>query len=337
MARERSRTDDKGFGKKRINRSKGWVRKRYLLLFTLMAILVGIGYGVPKIASNRDFVVSMANKYGGIEPLRVDIDSISMGWLSPIQVKGFRILDDSGENLLRVGRVESEKGILSLARNYMSLGTIIVADIEMAVDVQPGTTSLEESIKPVLVRWFGEGEIVDAPDVESAPTALPTGRIHVENIRLNLRDSIDLASWQIVINEADLPLPTAEQAIPPLTLVGSIRQLSNQPDSGRSSMNSMGSSGEFTIRTSPIHADPNQADGHRFPAMQMRIVTTEVPLEWFSLVRRRFPTIPLESVDGMATIQAEIDLLSAEQIEARITTAQIDRLALRSKELLGES
>ncbi len=98
-----------------------------------------------------------------------------------------------------------------------------------------------------------------------------------------------MTAWQLSISEADIPLPTAEQSIPPITLVGGIVQLVPPASS------TTGAQGQFTIRTQPLTGTPT-ASG--LPPMQMDIATTELPMEWYSLVKRRLPSMPIDKLTG---------------------------------------
>ncbi len=83
-------------------------------------------------------------------PFRIDLESISVGWFQPLQVRGLRLIDQSGLELVKVAELDTELGLVQLARNYQSLGTITIRGAQMQVDVQPGTTSVEEALKPLL-------------------------------------------------------------------------------------------------------------------------------------------------------------------------------------------
>ncbi|MDZ4847661.1 MAG: hypothetical protein SGI77_00060 [Pirellulaceae bacterium] len=324
MARERSedRVDD--FGKRPVQRPKGLFRKRNLFLGIFSAIALAVGVGGPMGLSNREFVVSTANKYAGIAPFKIDIDSIAVGWFSPLKIRGFRLIDQAGDDLVKVAELDTELGLVRLARNYQSLGTITIRGAQMLVDVQPGTTSVEEALKPLLSKIAPSS--TDAASIRTSNT-LVTGRIRIENAVMVARDSVDLSTWKLTINDADIPLPSAEQKLPPISLDGAVQRIVTEGGNGAVA------EGRFTIRTQSINAEsPN---GNSIPPMQMTIATNGLPLEWYSLVHRRFPAIPLDQLKGSATVQADISMMTPTDIQAKIATAQIDQLSIVAPQLVG--
>jgi translocation and assembly module TamB len=315
-----------GFSKLPARRSRGWFRKRYLLLFALVAMLAGVAVGLPMGLSNKDLVVNLANRFSGLAPIRVDIASISVGWLSPLKVEGLRLIDQNGDDLIKLGVLDTELSLWKMATDRSDIGTITLNNAEMLVDVQPGTTSLEEALKPLLGDLNATNSTSNEPASSASSVAIPKGRIRIANALLTARDSIDLSVWQLVVNEADIPLPTAEQRIPPITLVGAIQQVAG---------NATGTNaGQFTIRTEPIAGvtvDPLSA----IPPMKMAIATTALPLEWYSLLNRRLTSLPIDAITGQATVQADVTMMTPSSIAAKITTAQIDNLTITSPQIVG--
>ena len=126
------------------------IKKRHILLGCLLLGLVAIIVGVPFALQNRDLVVSTINRNAGISPMRIDLESIEGGWLRSIKVRGLRLIDDKGAELIKVAELETELNLIRLATNYKNLGTITIRGAEAVVEVQPGTTNIEEAIKPLL-------------------------------------------------------------------------------------------------------------------------------------------------------------------------------------------
>ena len=304
-------------------------KKRHILLGGFLLFIATIGVGVPFALHNRDLVVSAINRNAGIAPMRIDLTSIEGGWLSSIKIHGLRLIDDKGAELIKVTEIETELNLIRLATNYKNLGTITFRGAEAVVDVQPGTTNIEEAIKPFLTS---NGSVSASTGTTSTPSSLPTGRIRIADAIVHARDSVDLTSWDFRVSEADIPLPTKEQPIPPMTLVGLVQQTASLP--GETLMG-----GQFTIRTQPIadttNAVPANATDNLVP-MRMNISTNGLPLQWFSLVKRRLPEIPIDRLFGLATVQADIEMSSNNHIQARIQTAQIDALRIIAPAVVGK-
>ncbi len=301
-------------------------KKRYVLFGGFILVFAAIIFGVPYALQNRDIVVAMINRNAGIAPMRIDLASIEGGWLRSIKVRGLRLIDDKGAELVKVGEIETELNLISVGINYKNLGTITIRGAEAVLDVQPGTTNIEEAIRPLLYPANPSAAQTQTPASNPASFSLPKGRIRIADAIVHARDSVDLTSWDFKVSEADIPFPTQEQPIPPMTLVGLVQQIDALP--GETKMG-----GQFTVRTQPISglAGANTT----VAPMKMNISTNGLPLQWFSLVKRRMPEIPIERLLGLATIQADIELRSNSNIQAQIQTAQIDSLRIVAPALVG--
>jgi translocation and assembly module TamB len=315
------------FAKPRSARKKGLFRLRNLFVAMVLLVIVGGGIGAPMAVSNRGLVVSLANKYAGIAPFRIDLQSISVGWMKSLRIQGLRLIDQAGTDLVKIDEIETQRGMWSLARNYNDLGLLTIRGAAMRIDIQPGTTSIEEALKPLMAN-LSRNETASNTTTTANATKMPSGRIRIEKAIVAMRDSVDSSAWQLIVEEADIPLPDASMSVPPVNLVGVIMQQANAQNSGQLAQ------GRFTVRTQPIAgATPAPSS---LPPMQMTIATTDLPLEWYSLVKRRFPWMPIDRVNGQATVQADVEMLSQNDVRAKIATAQIDRLSIVAPDLVGK-
>lgn len=317
------REKENGFSKKPRRR----LRIRKVLIVGLIVFLSAGFFGVPMLVQNRGLAVSMINRYAGLEPMRIDLAEIQAGWFRPLRIRGFQLSDDQGAELAKVEEIETELALWNLITNYSDLKTITVRGASVRLDVQPGTTNLEKAFKPFL-------EPADSPTDQStgagSSSSAFTGRIRIADAVIHARDSVDLTSWDLAIKQADIPLPTVEQPIPPMTLIGTIQQTNAPPG-----VVLMG--GQFSVQTQPL-AQPMVAVGaapNGLMPLKMAIATNGLPLHWFSLVKRRLPEIPIESIAGLATVQADIELHNQQQVLAQIHTAQIDSLQVHAPTLVG--
>lgn len=299
-------------------------RKRTYVVAGLGIAMLLTLIGIPLALQNRDLVVSVINRNAGIAPMRIDLASINGGWLRAFRVQGLRLIDDKGADLVKVAEIQTEMNLISLITNYRNLGTITIRGAEVALDVQPGTTNIEEAIKPLL----GGAANTPPPAASTATAAYPTGRIRIAEAIVHARDSVDLTAWDIKITEADIPLPSAEQTIPPMTMIGLIQQTASLPGEALEG-------GQFTIKTQPIEGSPAGADG--IVPMRMNVSTNGMPLQWFSLIKRRMPDIPIERIRGIATVQADVELKDKNTVNANLQTAQIDALRIVAPMLIGKS
>jgi len=304
-------------------------KKRHIFFAGMLFFVVAILVGVPYLLQNRELMVSTINSNAGIAPMRIDLASIEGGWLRAIKIRGLRLIDDKGAELIKVSEIETELNLIRLATNYMNLGTITIRGAEAVVDVQPGTTNIEEAIRPLLAKSSANPGM-DSSSKTASTARMPTGRIRVADAIVHARDSVDQTAWDFKVSEADIPLPSNEQPIPPMTLIGLVQQTVSLP--GETLMG-----GQFTIRTQPILETASNAVGSadNLVPMKMNVATNGLPLQWFSLIKRRIPEIPIERLIGLATVQADIEMRSNNNIQAQIQTAQLDSLRIIAPALLG--
>jgi hypothetical protein len=287
-------------------------------------LVTAVFFGVPILLQNRDLAVSMINRNAGMDPMRIDLKSIDGGWFRPIAIRGLRLIDDRGSDLVQIGEIQTQVTLMSLIANYRNLGTIEIRDAAVALDVQPGTTNLEEAIKPLLAS-----EPSSAKPSNGGDTGI-TGRVRLANAVIFARDSVDMTAWEIKVEGADIPFPSVEQPFPPMTLVGHLNQtaaLAGEPLVG----------GQFTIQTQPLAQHPDASSGNGLSSLRMSVATQNMPLQWVSLVKRRFPDLPIERLIGQATVQAEVEFPSQNSIMALVQTAQVDHLKIVAPSLVGAS
>ena len=322
---EDHRVSDTGFERPRSKRLRDRIRRRYVLVAMLLLLVVVPIVAVPMALQNRDLVVGLINRNAGISPMRIDLASMEGGWLRPLKIRGLKLIDDRGAELVQVGSVDTELNLLSLIVSPRNLGTITIRDTQVLLDVQPGTTNIEEAIKPLLAVPAAS----EKPTTSLSPAPSYVGRIRIADAIVHARDSVEQTAWEMKITEADIPLPTAEQSIPPMTLVGVLVQTATLP--GQSPLG-----GQFTVRTQPVTQNPNAPMLSGLAALRMSIITQGMPLQWISLVKRRLPDLPIERVDGHATVQAEVEFPGANSVLAIVQTAQLDQLQVSAPTLLGE-
>lgn len=313
---------DAGYEKARPTRKRGkW--KRWLAVGGVVSI--GLLAAAPTLLlQQRAWLVGQINQRSGLAPIQVDIGPLSGGWIQPFGAQGIRLVDDRGAELVKIGSVETELTLFSLLANYKRLGTITLRDVAVVVDVHPGTTSLEEAIKPLL-----QSSASTSAEQSPSSSAGFTGRIRIANAVLQARDTVDQTAWALKVSEADVPIPTAEQPIPPMTLVGELAQTSALPGQ-------RAATGQFTLRTEPIAPGMTTLAAANLPSVRMNVSTQGLPLHWMSLVKRRLPDLPIESLDGEATVLADVEYTGPQALTAFVKTAQLDRLRIAAPSLIGD-
>lgn len=319
----RTRTVDTGMAKPQKNRHFSSRNKWFRIAGISAGVLACIAAVAPTILlQQRGWLVEQINRQSGLAPMRVEIEGLRGGWLQSFGLQGLRLIDDRGAELVKVGSVDTELNLFSVLTNLRNLGTITVRDAALVVDVQPGTTNIEEAIKPLIK---GNSEPSKKPESTSPGFQ---GRIRIANGVLQARDSVDASAWELRVSEADIPMPTAEQPIPPMTLVGVLSELTTPPSTATES-------GQFTIRTEPIAAGLTTAPSTQMPSVRMTVATQGLPLRWMELVKRRMPELPIDQIQGQATVLADVEYTGSNAMTAFVKTAQLDQLRVAAPTLLG--
>ncbi|MCY3006752.1 MAG: hypothetical protein NTV29_12365 [Planctomycetota bacterium] len=288
-------------------------------------VALGLVAAAPTVAlRQRAWLLEQINQRSGLAPIQVDIGQLKGGWVESFGVQGFRLVDDRGSELVKIGSIDTELTLFSLMANYRRLGTITLHQVDVAVDVHPGTTSLEEAIKPLL-----QGTVTKEPTASASTSAGFTGRIRIAGAVVEVRDTVDQTAWALRVSEADIPIPTAQQPIPPMTLVGDLVQTSLAPGQTMAT-------GQFTLRTEPIAPGMTSLAGANMPSLRMTVSTQGLPLQWMSLVKRRLPDFPIDQLDGQATVQADVEYTGPQALTAFVKTAQLDRLRIVAPSLVGQ-
>ncbi|QDU30749.1 hypothetical protein ETAA8_58970 [Anatilimnocola aggregata] len=130
----------------------GWFISRLVVMLLLLGVLVfflpaiisqpavwkaGLGFAAPELKD------------------RIHIDSLSLGWLSDIRIKGLILKDDKGSVLAQVAEVASVKPLYALALNSNQLGKFRVLDPKASVVLRADGSNWEDFLK-LLPKSEGE-------------------------------------------------------------------------------------------------------------------------------------------------------------------------------------
>ncbi len=135
-------------------------------------LLLAIGFGVPMVVQNRKLVVSLANRNAGLAPMRIDLESIEAGWFRPLKVRGLKLIDEHGAELVQVAEVETELSLLGIITNYKNLKTVTVRGAAVQLDVQPENHQSRTSVEAIFSR-FSFDTFVGNSEVPAAQAVWP--------------------------------------------------------------------------------------------------------------------------------------------------------------------
>ncbi len=128
------------------------------------------------------------------------LEAASLGWFSPVKLKGLAIHDNDGQAVLRVDRIETEKSLLTLLRNDGDLGVIRVERPELDVVFREGETNVEEVFAPYL----------EAPG--DGPLELAVSLL-IEGLQVRLREAASDRRWGLEDGAVRIELAGAESPL----------------------------------------------------------------------------------------------------------------------------
>ena len=190
----------------------------------MMFVLFVIGtIFLPKILTNRGVLIGLVDRFGGIAPLKLDLEQVQAGWFQPISAQGIQLKDAEGKTLVRVGKVETEKGILGWIMNSTNLGKIRVASVEADVVTYDGTSNIEEALKPLLSQSSSQ----TPNDASSSSSSTMLGELQVVDTRFTLSSRDSSQHWILNVPELSVILPSAGQVIGPIKLQANLGAATN--------------------------------------------------------------------------------------------------------------
>lgn len=103
-------------------KKRHWLR-RLVIALAVIGLLVLVSPYVISSGPVLGWILSSVN--GGIRG-HVEVDELSLGWLSPVSARGIVVLDAQRRQVLSVREVRAEKGLLGLAVGPMAFGRVEV-------------------------------------------------------------------------------------------------------------------------------------------------------------------------------------------------------------------
>jgi uncharacterized protein involved in outer membrane biogenesis len=121
-------------------RHKRWT---WRLGFFLVGLAV-LAWFLPAIVVNTPILGWIVRKASGSLKCSVSIQSASLGWLSPISVKGIAIRDEQNQAMFEVSALTSDKSLLSILRNYTQLGQFRVEKPVISLVLRSDGSNVED-------------------------------------------------------------------------------------------------------------------------------------------------------------------------------------------------
>ncbi len=298
-----------------------------LLLFA--ALFLGMVF-LPKILTNRGVLLGLVDRFGGLTPLKLDLEQVQAGWFKPISVQGVELRDGEGKTLVRIGNIETEKGILGWIMNSSNLGTIRIASVEADVVTYDGTSNIEQALKPLLEKQSA------SPDATTSSTTSYVGALSVVDTRFNLSTRDSTQTWILNVPELSVALPTANQVIGPIKLQANLAAATSTMGSNQAAASAfIAIPGANTDRGGTIAAEVKQAEGQ--PAFELRAMVDHIPLDFWHIVHARMPELPIESLNGSISAKVAGTIVDANRWSFDVQQMATSRLFVVAPQLVGNN
>ncbi len=304
------RRGDKGDRQeRRLNKKSktGWFTKLVIIGLLLM---VGLAIAAPTLLGSASVVNWAIARFGGLGPLRAQVNEVQLGWFQPVGLKGLQLADSSGQVLAKVDSVTTEKGLLGWITNSSDLGSIRIDGAEAAVEAANGTTNLEQALASLL-----SGSSKD-PSTPTSSSKIPSGKIEITNTKLLLSESGRPERWLVEVPTLTTQLPTANQLFGPTEIQARITE----------------SSGTVTGKPGELMASASQNDDG---TIQLQAKLADLPLEIVHVARARMPELPIQNATGRVTGALTGSAVNAEQFAFDLQQLQASNIAIQAPSLVG--
>lgn len=299
------------------------------LIMLLLVLFLGTVF-LPQILTNRGILLGVVDRFGGLAPLKLDLEQVQAGWFKPISAQGIQLKDADGKTLIRIGNVETEKGILGWIMNSSNLGTIRIAGVETDVVTYDGTSNIEQALKPLL-----EQQAASPADPNAKATSY-LGAIEVVDTRFNLSTRDSSQRWTLNVPELSVALPTADQVIGPIKLQANLAAAPNPIGSNQAATGAfIAIPGAGSDRGGTIAAEVKQTEGQ--PAFELRAMVDHVPLDFWQIIHARMPELPIESLNGSVSAKVAGTIVDANRWSVDVQQLETSRLFVVAPQLVGNN
>ncbi|MEP5989041.1 MAG: hypothetical protein ABJ301_07235, partial [Rhodopirellula bahusiensis] len=171
-------------------------RKRTLVLVLLAFVILAVG-ALPSLVSHspmgRSLLVRTLDSYD----LDADVESMQIGWLTPLQVRGLHLVGRTGGSEISVDDLQTSISLSNLWSGEPQagqFGEVLVRGVQLSCTVSNGTTSIEQDLTKLL-----------APSSE--PSAfVARGTVKLQDLAVQATDLATKQTWTLSQSHADATL-----------------------------------------------------------------------------------------------------------------------------------
>jgi hypothetical protein len=169
-----------------------WLASRLLVVAVLLAVLL---YFLPTlIISTGAWRKVLAAAAPGIAG-QIQIQSLRLGWFSPIEIQGLVVRDESGAPLAEAPLVRSNKTLLAIALDHNNLGTFELQQPKANIVVRADGSNVEDFLAKL---------------PKSAGPSMTSVGVIIHQGTAELHDQVTNQAWQVNNFSADIVLPAGQ-------------------------------------------------------------------------------------------------------------------------------
>ncbi|MGI9470343.1 MAG: hypothetical protein ACR2NZ_02345 [Rubripirellula sp.] len=240
--------------RRREDRSK----RRNAFLLGGVGLLLAFALGAPSLVSHSSIGRSLLVKNLSQHGLEADVESVRIGWVTPLRVTGLKINGASGSQLA-VSELDLDLTAADLIGLSSDLGQINLRGVAVACTISEGKCDLEQDFQSLL-----------APSSDESST---TASVKLQDISVAVEDAATGDVWQLTQSSAEIAIaPTQTNAI----FAGVLSEPSGDGGSMQGSIDIVQATGSSEPPTTQWNLD---------------ITCESLPLSVISLVRQRFPDV----------------------------------------------
>lgn len=116
----------------------------------LLLLLVALAWFAPAIVANTGLLKTVVARVGADLNGTVTADGASLGWFTPVTLRGVTVADADGKTVMTADTVSSSRTLWQLLTDRGDLGTFTVRAPKLGVVVSDGTTNVEKLIAKYL-------------------------------------------------------------------------------------------------------------------------------------------------------------------------------------------
>lgn len=173
-------------------------RRKRTMLAIIGSMLVMLVLALPSLLTHSPVIHSLVDSFFKPYGWKVKVETISIGWISPLRLKGIDAIGPSGETMVVAEALDAQLTVMDLLSGKTDWGTITVDGPRLESKIYEGGSRLEDDLQPFLEAPASSSEFsatIELRDAVAKLTYVDTGLDDAS--QTNSVTSISAPSWRI--------------------------------------------------------------------------------------------------------------------------------------------